>query len=238
MLRSVPEWDTRWTQFPSAGSGPCGHYRTKLVGRNGIEPPTPGLSVLEHKDSKCAEILTVQSRTDLVVIRWTPQQSGMRSSRAHFGHNLTNLIAPSTRASSSPPPPGPNQNRMSISRSCARDIWSRAFDDSPARGHKCPTSRWQRSRLGSVTRSLCPLPKVVAAGIVHTVNVARFPTDCASCCDEEHGFESQRDSCGGGPRSHLRNSRRGHSLLANTAPTGFDRFGLTVPIRGVLRLAA
>ena len=48
------------------------------------------------------------------------------------------------------------------------------------------------SRLGSFTRPLYPLSTVVAAGIVRTVNGARFAIDCASRCDEEHGFESER----------------------------------------------
>jgi hypothetical protein len=42
-----------------------------LVGRDGIEPPTPGFSVLEQESWKYAEILTVQSRIDWVIMCWS-----------------------------------------------------------------------------------------------------------------------------------------------------------------------
>jgi len=41
----------------------------ELVGRDGIEPPTPGFSVLKEESLKPAEILAVQSRSDLVMVR-------------------------------------------------------------------------------------------------------------------------------------------------------------------------
>jgi len=41
-----------------------------MVGRDGIEPPTPGFSGLDQDTGKCAEIRTVQSQSDsLVVLR-------------------------------------------------------------------------------------------------------------------------------------------------------------------------
>jgi Phage integrase family len=41
----------------------------KLVGKDGIEPPTPGFSVLEHESWKYAKVLTVQLRSDSVIVR-------------------------------------------------------------------------------------------------------------------------------------------------------------------------
>jgi hypothetical protein len=38
-----------------------GNYLKKLVGRDGIEPPTPGFSVLSFNVHKSAEILDLQS---------------------------------------------------------------------------------------------------------------------------------------------------------------------------------
>jgi len=38
-----------------------GNYLEKMVGRDGIEPPTPGFSVLSFKVRKSAEMLDLQS---------------------------------------------------------------------------------------------------------------------------------------------------------------------------------
>jgi len=42
-----------------------------LVGRDGIEPATPGFSVLEQESRKYAKILAVQSGVDPVIVRWS-----------------------------------------------------------------------------------------------------------------------------------------------------------------------
>jgi len=42
-----------------------------MVDRDGIEPPTPGFSVLEQETWKYAEILAVQSGVDSVIVRWS-----------------------------------------------------------------------------------------------------------------------------------------------------------------------
>ncbi len=43
----------------------------KLVGRDGIEPPTPGFSVLKQDSWKYAEILALQSTVDQTIVRWS-----------------------------------------------------------------------------------------------------------------------------------------------------------------------
>jgi hypothetical protein len=40
-----------------------------MVGRDGIEPPTPGFSGLDQNTWKCAEVLIMQSQTDSVIVR-------------------------------------------------------------------------------------------------------------------------------------------------------------------------
>jgi hypothetical protein len=47
------------------------NYEKRLEGRDGIEPPTPGFSVLEQESLKYAEILVLQSRVDSVILSWS-----------------------------------------------------------------------------------------------------------------------------------------------------------------------
>jgi len=42
-----------------------------MVGREGIEPPTPGFSGLGPASRKCAYVLIMQARTTLATLRWT-----------------------------------------------------------------------------------------------------------------------------------------------------------------------
>ena len=68
------------------------NFEKKLVGRDGIEPPTPGFSVLNSESWKYAEILALQSGVASIIVRQSVQQrSGMRPSRAHFWHTTPSL---------------------------------------------------------------------------------------------------------------------------------------------------
>jgi len=53
------------------GNGQLANFYKRLVGRDGIEPPTPGFSVLEHETRKCAEILALQLGVASVIVRWS-----------------------------------------------------------------------------------------------------------------------------------------------------------------------
>lgn len=48
-----------------------GNYLKKLVGRDGIKPPTPGLSVLSFDVRKSAEILDLQSTLIRMSSSWS-----------------------------------------------------------------------------------------------------------------------------------------------------------------------
>jgi len=48
-----------------------GNYLEKVVGRDGIEPPTPGFSVLSPGPCKCAEVLDVERVAPDGLMRWS-----------------------------------------------------------------------------------------------------------------------------------------------------------------------
>jgi hypothetical protein len=76
----------------------CDNYLKEMVGRDGIEPPTPGFSGLTHPRN-CAQSLAAERRPQsVIVVRSGPECSRMRLSWAHFGHKpaagLSSSLAP------------------------------------------------------------------------------------------------------------------------------------------------
>lgn len=58
------------------GNGQLANFYKRLVGRDGIDPPTPGFSILEHETRKCAEILALQEllRSSCAGVLWNDQE--------------------------------------------------------------------------------------------------------------------------------------------------------------------
>jgi hypothetical protein len=46
-----------------------GNYLKKVVGRDGIEPPTPGFSVLDHDAYECAYLFDVEDDAPAGIMR-------------------------------------------------------------------------------------------------------------------------------------------------------------------------
>ena len=56
------------------GNFGVGNLLETMVGRDGIEPPTPGFSVLFSRSWKCAYMLAVESRSHDGIVRWSAQE--------------------------------------------------------------------------------------------------------------------------------------------------------------------
>src|SRR5882724_9244823 len=54
VIPSVPEWAQIWAQIQFRENFEAGNCLKRMVGRDGIEPPTPGFSVLFPDRCKCA----------------------------------------------------------------------------------------------------------------------------------------------------------------------------------------
>jgi len=54
VIPSVPELVTNLVTKSVGEKSVTGNYLKRVVGRDGIEPPTPGFSVLVHDACKCA----------------------------------------------------------------------------------------------------------------------------------------------------------------------------------------
>jgi hypothetical protein len=48
-----------------------GKYLKKVVGRNGIEPPTPGFSVLPPTSRKCTKVFDLEQQRRDGLVRWS-----------------------------------------------------------------------------------------------------------------------------------------------------------------------
>jgi hypothetical protein len=48
-----------------------GKYLKKVVGRDGIEPPTPGFSVLPPTSRKCTEVFDLEQQSRDGLVRWS-----------------------------------------------------------------------------------------------------------------------------------------------------------------------
>jgi len=60
---------TLWAQTQFCRELAVRNYLEKLVGRDGIEPPTPGFSVLSSDSGKCAQLLATQSLSHRLIVR-------------------------------------------------------------------------------------------------------------------------------------------------------------------------
>src|SRR5439155_26270018 len=68
-------------------AGRCHRSHLKGLVRDGIEPPTPGFSDLEHDRRNCAYSLAAEHQPQLVIVVWSDREcSRMSPSWAHFGH--------------------------------------------------------------------------------------------------------------------------------------------------------
>jgi len=87
VCRSAPKTGTKWARARSRrGSAACNYLRG-MVGRDGIEPPTPGFSGLGPHPRKCAYLLVMQGRPVLATVCWSaPELARVALRWARFGH--------------------------------------------------------------------------------------------------------------------------------------------------------
>jgi len=65
---------------------------SEMVGRDGIEPPTPGFSVLFPRSCKCAQLFDVERRAYDEVVRRSALECARESRNwAQFGHKAVSL---------------------------------------------------------------------------------------------------------------------------------------------------
>src|SRR5215469_6255650 len=64
-------WAQIWAHTQARENFGVGNLLETMVGRDGIEPPTPGFSVLFSRSWKCAYMLAVESRSHDGIVRWS-----------------------------------------------------------------------------------------------------------------------------------------------------------------------
>jgi len=70
-FRAGPRWAQLGRNRRFGQESLRGKSLKKMVGRDGIEPPTPGFSGLDQDRRKCAEVLVRQSPTDPIIVVWS-----------------------------------------------------------------------------------------------------------------------------------------------------------------------
>jgi len=69
--RVCPRWAQIWAQTQSGKNFEASNLLKRMVGRDGIEPPTPGFSVLFPGSCKCAQLFDVEQKTPDGLVRWS-----------------------------------------------------------------------------------------------------------------------------------------------------------------------
>jgi hypothetical protein len=64
-------WAQIWAQSQLGKNSVMGNCLKRVVGRDGIEPPTPGFSVLSPTSRKCIEVFDLEQQARDGVVRWS-----------------------------------------------------------------------------------------------------------------------------------------------------------------------
>jgi len=77
VIPSVPEWAQIWAQIQFRENFEAGNCLKRMVGRDGIEPPTPGFSVLSPIAVSARNCLMWNARlptASCAGVRWNDQE--------------------------------------------------------------------------------------------------------------------------------------------------------------------